>query len=196
MTTDRRTRTAAPEVRPRDPSLDLTPFDVIFTGYKRDGFRYQMAWVSAWPEFFTGLLIQKPGGRTSTVDGDDFADGAWNMNENGDDGLGIEAGGVNVDGNAYPAGFFKQPIRGDDGVNNADPGNQGSWDVSRGPAAILWPRIDQTGIKIIYYFERMNQHDGACDEPPGPLNQRTANHLLQIIGREPALRALVNRIFK
>lgn len=196
MTSPNKTRSPAQQVRDPGPSLDLTPFDVIFTGYKRVDNRFQMSWVEVWPVGSMGLLVAKPGGRTSTIDADDFADGAWNMNENGDDGAGIEAGGVNVDGTAYPVGFFKQPIRGDDGFNNPDPGTQGSWDVSRGPAAILWPRVAKDGATIVYQFERMNQHDGGCDEPLLPINQRTAQHLLQFIGREPALRALINRTYQ
>ena len=189
-------RTAPHVARPRDSSLDLLPFDGILTGYKRVGFRFQMSWVETWPEASNGLMVLKPGGRISTIEEDDFADGAWNMNENGDDGLGIEAGGVNVDGTAYPVGFFKQPIRGDDGFNNADPGSQGAWAVDRGPAAVIWPRVANDGKTIIYYFERMNQHDGACDEPLFPINDRMARHLLEIVGREPAFRQLMNRTFR
>ena len=150
----------------------------ILTGYQLiGGNRYRYAWIEAIWSNSGEALIQKSGGQDSYNDdfvAEDPSDGtpfnapAYNLIENGNEGLGWDSS-VNVEGSAYPQTpgqrFYLQPIRGDDNTGGpsqtGDPGSDGFWAVDKGPGVMLRPVRDDTGA-LVYVFSVMNQHDGEC----------------------------------
>ena len=136
---------------------------VILTGYQLIGGaqnRFGYSWVEAEWSNSDNEYVQKTNGLTSSG----FTNAAVNGIENGNNGLRIESGAVSVEGDDYPEGFFFQPIRGDDGTLNQDPGTSGSWTAENGPSVRIWLERDDTGAPR-YAFDLMNGHDGTCAAP-------------------------------
>ena len=89
-------------------------------------------------------LIVKTNGRVVT---------AYNPIENGNEGLVVESGGVDVAGPAYPPGFNLKPIRG---------GLTSSWANAEAPACWVQSAESTTGATVWFLDGLMNMHDGTC----------------------------------
>lgn len=98
-------------------------------------------WKYAWSEVVLdrtddGFDIRGRSGTTTT-------DYALNTVEAFNDGTGVQAPGVDIDGADYPAGFALMAIQGD-------------------PVVMMYPIPDDEG-RLRYFFSLANAHDGECE---------------------------------
>lgn len=155
---------------------EKTSFPALILGYKaitNATNRWAYAWQEARVDPLTGKYQPFMAGWRSTVtvpgipEGTDepFAWPAYNRLETGNDGIGVESGGVNVDGADYPATWYVQPIRGGEADAVMEPAEEELWDWTIAPAVRMDVERDATGRPRVM-FELMNAHDGTCPPPP------------------------------
>lgn len=145
----------------------LTTITAVLTGYQNiSANRWRYAWVQAWQDVSEETHIAVPGGLNSgNADGTSFDTPAYNLRENGNDGLLIESGGVNVEGENWPVGFHLQPVQGDwnpPAPWDPAPATERTWDIAAGPAVTLRLEAGDDG-RIVYVFDATNIPDGTCE---------------------------------
>ena len=106
---------------------------------------WEYTWVEAVWSPGNKAWIEKPTNPRSGV--------AFNTMETANEGIGVESGGVNIDGTDFPATMAIVPIRGDATTN--------VWPAGLGPVVILDTILDDVG-GIAYHFTVMNAVDGTC----------------------------------
>lgn len=114
-------------------------FPAAITGFQEiTANRWRYSWVEQQFNRATQKWENHPQGRTSST----FTLPAYNSIENANDGTGIEAPGVDINGADYPAGFDLQPIQGN-------------------PIVLMnvWTATDGA---VYYWFTCPNDHDGTC----------------------------------
>lgn len=133
-------------------------------------------WEYAWAEGSWDSATKKLGVRTGGLNsyeafnsanlsaGSPFTRPAYNLIENGNDGLGIESGRINIESTLFlDADFYLQPIAGQPspGPPTPDPGTNVFTTVARAPAALLFSTRDSTGQQV-RFITAANIADGEC----------------------------------
>lgn len=123
----------------RRESLAPPPFLAKITGSASlSTNRWKYAWSEVVLDHTDDSFDILSGDRSGTT----TTDYALNLVEAFNDGTGVQAPGVDIDGDDYPAGFSLQAIQGN-------------------PVVIMYPWSDDDGY-IRYLFSLANAHDGTC----------------------------------
>lgn len=87
---------------------------------------------------------------TGGITGTTSTDYAINLFEMGNDGLSIEAGGIDVEGEDFPAGFSLQPVGNEDGSETL------------APVVVMFRTRNSDDGVLRYVFQSGNHVDGTC----------------------------------